>query len=133
MLSGPMQGMFLKMLVSISGATRVLELGTYVGYSTLYMAEALPAHGKIVTCEIDAEVAHMAQKYFERSPHREKISLQVAKAMDVINNNNSNNEAGNEEEYDMVFVDANKGMYEEYYENCMRIVKGGGLLVFDNV
>ncbi len=124
MMSGPMQGAFLAMLISLTNCRRVLELGTFVGYSTLFMANALPKDGQLVTCEIDEEAAAVARKYFEGE---NRITLEMSAADKYL--------ATVTEPFDMVFVDANKGGYEEYYETLLSrgLVKPGGTMVFDNV
>ena len=125
MMSGPMQGAFLGMLVQLTNCRQILELGTFVGYSTLYMANALPSDGKIVTCEIDEEVASVARRYFA---HDSRIELNVGSADEYLNTVTN-------DVFDMVFIDANKGGYEEYYETILNrgLIRPGGLMIFDNV
>src|SRR4030066_234404 len=84
MLTGPVEGTFLKMLVQISGAKRVLEIGTFTGYSALSMAAGLPDDGELFTCEIDPGHARIAQSFFDRSPHGKRIALKIGPALDSI-------------------------------------------------
>lgn len=125
MLSGAVEGRLLQMLIRISGSRFVMELGTFTGYSALMMAEALPENGRIVTCEISKERAAFAQRYFNRSPHRNKIQLIVAPATEIL-------EKTQENSLDFVFIDADKPLYPRYYEESIRILKSGGLIVADN-
>lgn len=125
MLTGRVEGRLLKLLVSISNAKRVLEIGTFTGYSALCMAEALPNHGELVTCEISKDAAAIAQKYFNKSPHGHKIKLILAPALQTINQLPGN--------WDLVFVDADKEGYDAYYEAVLPKLTVGSLIVFDNM
>lgn len=133
MLSGAMQGALLAMLVRIAGCKRVLELGTYLGYSALCMAEALPSSGRLVTCESDAQVAEAARRILSRYAEKgaAAVDLKVCAASRLL----SELGTSGSERYDMAFVDANKGGYVEYYERILEydLVRQGGLMVFDNV
>lgn len=124
MITGRMEGRFLKMLVQISGAKRVLELGTFTGYSALCLAEGLPEDGKVITCDINEYSRAFAQKYFDRSPHGHKIELKFGPALETIKNLKA--------PFDLVFIDADKSNYPAYYEQCLALVKSGGLIVIDN-
>jgi caffeoyl-CoA O-methyltransferase len=125
MLSGAVEGRLLQMLIRVSGAHRVLELGTFTGYSALMMAAALPEDGMILTCEVSRERAAFAQRYFDRSPHGKKIRLINKHAADVMENTGDNS-------LDLVFIDADKVLYPRYYDESLRIVKKGGLIIADN-
>lgn len=124
MMCGPLEGQFLKMLTQLSSAKNILEIGTFTGYSTLYLASALTADGKIITCEIDERHATIAQKYFDRSPHGSKIDLRLGSALDTV--------ADLEGPFDLVFIDADKKNYPNYYETILPKVRPGGLIVIDN-
>ena len=108
MLTGPVAGRFLELLVWIARPRRVLEIGTFSGHSALAMAAALPAGGHIDACELDPERAAFAQSWFDRSPHGSKITLHVGPAAETI--------ASLDGEFDFVFIDADKGGYIAYYE-----------------
>ncbi len=124
MLCGPTEGQFLKLLIGISGAKNVLEIGTFTGYSTLYMASALPADSQLITCEIDEHHASIAQKYFDQSPYGHKISLKLNPAIETIKEI--------EHTLDFVFIDADKNGYLNYFEAVLPKLKTGGLIVIDN-
>ena len=125
MMVGPLEGRFLEMLVHLSGARRVLEIGTFSGYSALSMAPALPPGGRIVTCEVDAETAAVARRHFEQSPWADRIELRVGPALETI--------AGLEGPFDLVFVDAEKTEYRDYYEAVLPLLSDRGVIAVDNV
>ena len=127
MLTGHIEGVLLQWLVRLSGARRVLEIGTYTGYSALAMAEALPADGELVTCDNDPEHARIAQSYFDRSPHGRKVKLKLGPALETIASLPAH------ATFDFVFLDADKENYVNYYEAILPRLKAGGLLVADNV
>jgi caffeoyl-CoA O-methyltransferase len=124
MLSGPVAGRLLELLVWIGRPRRVLEIGTFSGHSALSMAAALPEDGRIDTCELDAERAAVAQRYFDRSPHGSRITLHVGPALETI--------AKLEGELDFVFIDADKDGYVDYYEAVLPRLTERGLIVADN-
>ena len=124
MLTGPVAGRFLETLVFIAQPKRVLEIGTFSGHSALAMAAALPEGGHIDACEIDPERAAFAQRYFDRSPHGSKITLHVGPARDTIDRL--------EGEFDLVFIDADKEGYVEYYDAVVPRLSAHGLIVADN-
>jgi caffeoyl-CoA O-methyltransferase len=124
MLTGPVAGRLLEMLVWIARPMRVLEIGTFSGHSALAMAAALPEGGHIDACEIDPIRAAFAQRYFDRSPHGSKITLHVGPAMETIDTL--------EGEFDFVFLDAEKPGYIGYYETVVPRLSPHGLLVADN-
>jgi caffeoyl-CoA O-methyltransferase len=109
MLSGHVEGQFLKFLVHITQARRVLEIGMFTGYSALAMAEALPDDGEVVACEVDAYVAKFAQDCFNESPSGQKIAVKVAPAMVTLQQLATANE-----QFDLVFIDADKAGYVDY-------------------
>ena len=119
------EGRFLEMLVRLTGAQNVLELGMFTGYSALMMAEALPEDGRLITCEIDANAEAIARRYFAESPHGHKITIRMGPALDTIKTLTG--------PLDLVFIDADKAHYYNYYEACLPLVKPGGLIVGDNV
>lgn len=125
MTTGRIEARFLKLLARLVGARRILEVGTFGGYSALSMAEALPEEGELVTCEIDPVAIAFARKYFSQSPHGKKITLLEGSALDSINTL-----AG---PFDMAFIDADKENYSNYYEAILPLVRQGGLIAVDNV
>ena len=127
MMVGAIEGQFLKLLVQLANARCVLEIGTFTGYSALSMAEALPENGTLITCEIDPVTAGIAQKFFKRSIYGQKIDIRVGPALQTIR------ELPPETELDVVFIDADKENYVEYYEAVMPRVRDNGLIVADNV
>ena len=125
MLSGRQVGSLLKILIKISGAKRVLEVGTFTGYSALTMAEALPEGGKLFTCEYNKRYEATARKFFEKSDAGSKIDLVMGKALDTIPSIVGS--------FDFVFLDADKINYPEYYQMIMPRLEPGGMMVVDNV
>jgi len=119
------EGRFLQMLVRLSDAKSILELGMFTGYSALMMAEALPADGHLITCEIDAKAEAIARRYIAESPHGDKITIRMGSALDTIKTLTG--------PVDLVFIDADKVNYSNYYEACLPLLKSGGLVVADNV
>src|SRR5579862_4312971 len=124
MLVGTLEGRFLELLVYLSGARRVLELGTFTGYSALAMAAALPPDGRIVTCELDETHAAVARRHIEASPLAERIELRVGPALETIR--------GLEGPFDLVFIDADKDGYVEYYEAALPLLSERGVIAADN-
>ncbi|HET9530654.1 MAG TPA: class I SAM-dependent methyltransferase [Blastocatellia bacterium] len=122
---GRIEGRFLKMLVRLTGARRVLEIGMFTGYSALMMAEGLPDDGRIVTCDIDPKAEEIARRYFAESPHGHKIEIRMGPALETI--------ATLEGPFDMAFIDADKTNYTNYYEAAFARLRPGGLIVADNV
>jgi caffeoyl-CoA O-methyltransferase len=124
MLTGTVEGRFLELLVYASGASRVLELGTYSGYSSLSMAAGLPAGGRIDTCELDENRAAVAQRYIDQSPYADRIQIHLGPALETIGRL--------EGAFDFVFIDADKPNYLNYYEATLPLLADGGLIVIDN-
>jgi len=124
MLTGPVAGRLLELLVWFGQPRRVLEIGTFSGHSALAMAAALPEGGHIDACELDPERAAFAQRYFDRSPHGSRITLHIGPAHDTI--------ASLEGEFDLVFIDAEKEGYVGYYEAVLPRLSARGLIVADN-
>ena len=125
MLSGPVQGELLKMLVEISGARRVLEIGSFTGYSSTCMALGLPEGGHIDALEINDELEDLMREGWERAGVSDRISLHIGDAVETLRSL--------EGEYDFVFIDANKRQYLEYYELTLPLLRKGGVIVADDV
>jgi caffeoyl-CoA O-methyltransferase len=124
MLTGPVEGRFLEFLVFAIGARRVLELGTYSGYSSISMAAALPEGGRIDTCEVEEEHAAVAQRYVDEAGYSDRVRIHLGPALETI--------ARLEGEFDLVFIDADKENYVEYYEAVLPRLSERGLIAADN-
>jgi caffeoyl-CoA O-methyltransferase len=124
MLTGTVEGRLLEQLVSALQARRVLELGTYSGYSSLSMAAALPDGGHIDTCEVDEAHAEVAQRYIDRSPYADRITIHLGAALQTIERLGG--------EWDFVFIDADKENYANYYEALFPRLAPTGLMAIDN-
>ena len=125
MLTGPVEGRLLNLIVKISNTRRILEIGTFTGYSALSMVEALPDDGELITLDLDPKCIEMAKSYFARSPHGQKIKLIEGPALDSIKKL--------EGQFDLCFIDADKTNYLNYYEAVMPMLKSGGIFLVDNV
>jgi caffeoyl-CoA O-methyltransferase len=123
---GRVEGTLLKTLVAISGARRVLEIGTFTGYSALSMAEALPDGGELVTCDVDPRATEAARGFFDRSPHGKKITIALGDATKTIA------AMPLDPPFDLAFIDADKTTYGNYYDLVLPRLKKGGLIVADN-
>ena len=124
MMVGPVEGRFLETLVFATGARRVLEIGTFSGYSALAMAAGLPEGGHIVTCEINPRAAEVARRFVAASPHAGRIEVRVGPARETV--------AGLAGPFDLVFIDADKASYVDYYEAVLPKLAERGLIVADN-
>ncbi|GHT71336.1 O-methyltransferase [Bacteroidia bacterium] len=124
MISGHLQGRMLKMFCRMISPKRILEIGTYTGYATLCMAEALPEDGIIHTIEINDEMEDFILKQFNQSPDKNKIRLHIGDAMGII--------PSIDETFDLVFIDADKRDYNSYYDIIFDKVRPGGLIIADN-
>ena len=124
MLSGHLQGRFLKMLCRMARPARVLEIGTYTGYATLCLAEGLPTGGHVDTIELNDEMEDFIRKYLDQSPFRDRVTLHIGDARAVI--------PTLEGEFDLVFIDADKRHYSAYYDLVFPRVRPGGLILADN-
>ena len=124
MLTGPIEGRFLELLVFASGATNVLEIGTFTGYASLSMAAALPDGGHVHTCDVEPRHTDVAQRYIDESPYADRITIHLGPALETI--------AELEGEFDLVFIDADKENYDNYYEAVLPRLSKRGLIVVDN-
>lgn len=125
MMVGNTEALLLRALVRLSGARRVLEVGTFTGYSALAMAMGLPDDGKLITCDVDPGATAIARSFWARSPHGDKIELRLGPALDTIAELN--------EPFDFVFIDADKQNYINYWDACVPKVRRHGMIVVDNV
>lgn len=121
---GRIEGSFLKMLVQLTGARRVVELGMFTGYSALMMAAGLPEDGTLITCDIDPKAEALAKKFFAKSPHGRKIEVRMGPGLDTLRSLQG--------PIDLAFIDADKENYANYYEELVRLLRPNGLIVADN-
>ena len=127
MLSGKLQGELLRILVQISGAKRILELGTFTGYSAICLAAHLPEGGHLDTLELNDELEDLILEGFERAGLEDKIELHIGDCKESLLKLRS------QEQYDIVYIDANKREYCEYYDLVFDMIRPGGLILADNV
>ena len=123
-MSGKIVGQILKMLVAISNSRYILEIGMFTGYAALSMAEALPDDGVVYCCEINPKVIKIAEAFFKRSEHGEKIKILFGQAIKTI--------PSISQEFDLIFIDADKKTYFKYFELVLPMLKTGGLIVIDD-
>ena len=125
MVVGPLEGAFLKVMALSIGARRVLEIGTFTGYSALCFAESLPEDGKVLTCDVDPESTAMAKRYWGQSPHGAKIDLRLAPALETM--------ATLTGTFDLIFIDADKANYVNYFRQALELISDQGVILIDNV
>ncbi|MEZ4221101.1 MAG: class I SAM-dependent methyltransferase [Polyangiaceae bacterium] len=125
----PEQGQFLSLLVELTGARRALEVGTFTGYSALCVAQALPADGLLVACDVSEEFTSVARRYFAKAGLGTKIDLRLAPAEQTLQALLASGAAGS---FDFAFIDADKPNYDAYYELCLQLLRPGGLVAVDN-
>ncbi|MDN5860633.1 MAG: O-methyltransferase, partial [Pseudonocardia sp.] len=123
----PAQGKLLHLLARQARARRILEIGTLGGYSTIWLAAAVPAGGTVVTCELDPRHAEMAVANVARAGLGERVDVRVGRALDTLA------ALPADEPFDLAFVDADKQANTEYFEACLRLVRPGGTIIVDNV
>jgi predicted O-methyltransferase YrrM len=125
----PSQGKFLYLLARLCGARRILEIGTLAGYSTIWLARALPAHGRLLSLEYDAGHARLATANIARAGLAGLVTVLVGPALETL----AGIAAGDSQPFDMVFIDADKTSYPDYLEWAIRLTRSGGLILADNV
>jgi predicted O-methyltransferase YrrM len=123
----PEQGHFLAFLIRLTGARRVLEVGTFTGYSSLCMALVLPADGHIIACDNSAEWTDVARRFWSKAGLADRVALRLGSAVDTLKAL-----VDERKEFDFAFIDANKEDYDTYYEASLRLVRPGGLIAIDN-
>ena len=125
----PEQGQFLNLLIKLLGARQAIEVGVFTGYSALCIADALPADGRLVACDINREWTDVAQRYWRETGVNQKIELLLAPAdktlQKLIDHGNANS-------FDFAFIDADKTNYLAYYEQCLKLIRKGGIIAIDN-
>lgn len=125
MLVGPLEGAFLKMMTQLVGAKRVLEIGMFTGYSALCFAEALPIDGTVITCEVNDKSAELARRYIAKVPFGSKVSIRMGPALETMRTL-----AG---PFDLIFIDADKTNYLNYYRRALDLLAPNGVILIDNV
>ena len=125
MMVGPLEGAVLKMMVQLVHASRVLEIGMFTGYSALCFAEALPHDGTVITCEIDEKPAAIARTYFALSPVGRKIHVEIGPALETMQKL--------DRRFELIFIDADKQNYVNYYRRALELLAPGGVILIDNV
>jgi predicted O-methyltransferase YrrM len=126
----PEQGQLMGLLVQLIGAKKCLEVGVFTGYSSLVVALNLPDDGRIIACDVSDEFTSIACKYWQEAGVSDKISLQIAPALETLDRLITNGESGS---FDFAFIDADKNNYAAYYDRCFQLVRQGGLILVDNV
>lgn len=126
----PEQGQFMALLARIAGVRRYLEVGTFTGYGTLWIAQAIPDDGEIVSCEIEGSFPAIGQPFWEEAGVAQKVDLRLAPALETLD---ALLRDGQADTFDMAFIDADKPPYADYYERCLKLVRVGGLILIDNV
>ena len=125
----PEQGQFMRLLVQLIGAKRALEVGVYTGYSSTCVALELPRDGLLVACDINAETSAIAQRYWKVAGVSEKVRLEIGLAEHTLTQLVNDGLSGT---FDFAFIDADKEMYDAYYELCLQLIRVGGLIALDN-
>jgi len=126
----PEQGQFMALLVRLTGARRILEIGVFTGYSSLAMALAMPKDGRLVACDVSEEFTAVARGYWRQAGVEQLIDLRLAPAMATLDQLLAGGEAGG---FDLAFIDADKERYDDYYERCLALLRPNGLIVLDNM
>ncbi len=126
----PEQGQFMALLARIAGVSKFLEVGTFIGYGSLWIALALPDKGKIVTCELAPQFPEIGAQYWREAGVADKIDLRIGDARETMDGLIDTGKSGS---FDMAFIDADKPGYPTYYEQCMQLVRPGGTILIDNI
>jgi len=130
MMSRPESDALLQLLIRLTDAKRVIEVGTFTGSGSLAMALALPEEGRIVACDVSAEWTAIGREHWEKAGVAHKVDLRLAPAAETIG---ALLKDGLAERFDMAFIDADKTGYDAYYEGCLKLLRQGGLMVLDNM
>ena len=126
----PEQGQFMSLLVQLLGVKKTLDIGVFTGYSSLVVALALPEDGKVVACDIDEDCTAIASRYWQEAGVSHKIDLRLAPALETLEKLIAEGQANS---FDFAFIDADKRNYDNYYEQCLKLIRPGGLIAIDNV
>src|SRR5262245_19337969 len=130
MQTSPEQGQFLSLLAHMVGAKNTLEVGVFMGYSSTWVALALPAEGRIIACDVNEEYTARARQTWREAGVESKIDLRIAPALETLDKLIAEGRAGR---FDFAFIDADKSNYANYYERALTLVRPGGLVAIDNV
>jgi len=125
----PDQGQFMGLLTKLVSAQKAIEIGVFTGYSALCIAAALPDDGRLVACDISEEWTNIGQKYWQKAGLAHKIQLNLAPATETLQRLLDKGQAST---FDFAFIDADKINYDQYYEQCLQLIRPGGLIVIDN-
>ncbi|MNF70032.1 putative O-methyltransferase [compost metagenome] len=125
----PEQGQFMALLVRLSGARRILEVGTFTGYSALCMAQAMGEEGRMICCDLPGDYNATAERYWREAGLAGRIEQRLAPALDTLAALEAEGQAGS---FDLIFIDADKANYPAYLEYALRLLRQGGLILFDN-
>ena len=126
----PEQGQLMGLLARLVGARQAIEVGVFTGYSSLCVAQALPADGRLVACDVNAEWTAVARRYWAEAGVSDRVELRLAPAIQTLQSLLDNGEAG---QFDFAFIDAHKPEYTDYYELILELLRPGGLVAVDNV
>lgn len=125
----PEQGQFMALLAQMLGARRALEVGVFTGYSSTCVALALPADGELVACDVSEEYTAVARRYWERAGIADRVDLRIGPAVETLEALIAEGQSGS---FDFAFIDADKDMYDRYYEQCLTLLRPGGVVALDN-
>ncbi|MBW2274533.1 MAG: class I SAM-dependent methyltransferase [Deltaproteobacteria bacterium] len=123
----PEQGAFMNLLARLMGARRMIEVGTFTGYSALCLAEALPDDGELICCDVSEEWTSIGVPFWEKAGVRERIRLEIAPALETLR------ALPRERSFDLAFIDADKPSYSDYYDELLQLIRPGGVILVDNV
>lgn len=126
----PEQGQLMALLVELTGVRRAIEVGTFTGYSALAVAQALPADGRLVCCDVSLEWTAIGRRHWEQAGVADRIDLRIGPALDTLDGLLDEGQGGS---FDFAFIDADKSNYDGYYERCLKLLRPGGLVLIDNV
>ncbi|MEQ8604152.1 MAG: class I SAM-dependent methyltransferase [Marivibrio sp.] len=126
----PEQGQFMALLTELIGAQRAIEIGVFTGYSALAVAQAMPATGRLIACDVSEQWTAIGKPYWAEAGVADKIDLRLAPALQTLQALLADGEA---DRFDLAFIDADKERYEDYYEACLQLMRPGGLILIDNV
>lgn len=126
----PEQGQFMALLIELMGAKKSLDIGTFTGYSAMAVAQAMPADGKVIACDINEDSTAIAKQFWQMGGVAEKIELHLAPALETLQKLQQNGEGNT---FDFAFIDADKHNYPHYYEAALALLRPGGLIAIDNV
>ena len=125
----PEQGQFMSLLVNLTQARNIIEVGVFTGYSSICLAKELPENGQLIACDVSEEWTNIARRYWQQTNLENKIDLRLAPANETLSDLKQQGLTGH---FDMAFIDADKTNYASYYAHCLELLKPGGLMLIDN-